>query len=585
MLDGTVYDEEWLAASLGIQTGWTSETLLSAGYERWGEEMLARLRGDFAFLVWDRHALRGLLARDQLGGRSIFFHATGGILRFATEILPLLELLPSRPAPDSAAVTHWLAASEPGGDGTLWEGVRRMPAGCCMRLENGRFSAAPFWSPAYRSPAPGTRAELVEGIRAGVTRSVARRSVDDGRTGVLLSGGLDSVSVAAAAHDLGRGADGPPGTYSAVFPGLHTVDESALIGNVAGALGLRSTRIAVTGGSMLAGALEHQRNWGVPLIAPNDFFLQPLLAQARRDGVEVMFDGEGGDVLFAAPRYLLADRVRRARVLSAWRLAARLPGAGSRPARGDLARLVREYGFVGSLPPTIERALRRAKNGRAHTAPDWVAASAADLLFDTARDRAWKRLDGPRWWAHRVDALTAGLDALGARDYLRRRAATAGLEARHPLYDLDLMELVMAIPPEASYDPYLSRPLLREAFADRVPDAIRLRPGKSLFDEVIHRCLAGPDRPVVCELIGAPDAEVRRYTNEERLRAEVIDFEPRRDPRRWASAAWRLVTAECWLRSEADPGFADRLLASGRLAAPEYSMDRGDGQPLARLPA
>src|SRR5256885_4659979 len=78
-------------------------------YRRHGADAPGALRDDFALVVWDASRARGLLARDPLGIGAVFVATTGGALAFATELRTLLRLLPSRPAPDELAVTHWIA--------------------------------------------------------------------------------------------------------------------------------------------------------------------------------------------------------------------------------------------------------------------------------------------------------------------------------------------------------------------------------------------------------------------------------------------------------------------------------------------
>jgi asparagine synthase (glutamine-hydrolysing) len=168
-----------------------------------------------------------------------------------------------------------------------------------------------------------------------------------------------------------------------------------------------------------------------------------------------------------------------------------------------------------------------------------------------------------------VYALTTGMASLGLRDDLRRRAELAGLETRSPLLDLDLVELVLRLPPELSFDPHLTRPLLRDAVRGAVPDAVRLRPGKSYFDSLIQRALAVEDLGAASALLLDPRAEVRAWVDADRV-SGLLSAGPARDPlgpRHWARAVWRLLAAECWLRREADPGWPERGLTQLPLRA------------------
>ena len=157
-------------------------------------------------------------------------------------------------------------------------------------------------------------------------------------------------------------------------------------------------------------------------------------------------------------------------------LAARLPGAGDRPPRRQLAADPRcSSALAGALATRARTALDSGLRGRGGTAVARPAGRARCCGVAMTR-YAWKRLDGPRWWAQPAHGLTRGVEEIGIFEHQRQRAALAGVQARHPLLDPDLLELACGQPPRASFDRAPSRPLLREAMAGLLPDEVRLRP-------------------------------------------------------------------------------------------------------------
>ena len=152
-------------------------------------------------------------------------------------------------------------------------------------------------------------------------------------TGVLLSGGLDSSTVAALATELPDGVRPRRGNRPAVFPDHPTIDEEALINRLSAAFDLETTRVVVRSGSVLSGALAYVREWELPPISPNLFFWLPLLRGASANGVDASLDGEGGDEMFGLSPYLLADYLRHGRVRGALRLLNRIPGTTERTPR------------------------------------------------------------------------------------------------------------------------------------------------------------------------------------------------------------------------------------------------------------
>ena len=551
LLDGYLDNMTELSTRLEESERSSPEQLLAAGWRRWGRDLPDQIRGDFVFLIWDQEHEEGLLARDQLGVRSLFLHEASGKLCFASEIRHLIALLPQRPAPDAASVAHWLTMSNRPGASTLYEGIRRLNPGASLLLGRHGVRERTYWAPRFTEPVDASNEDLAHQATSALELAVRRRIAPSGLTGVLMSGGLDSSSVAVVAA-----AQAPDSvcTYSAVFPEHPAVDESALIRELGRVLHVPGVTAEVRAGGLLASALEAIEAWEVPLRSWGDFWALPLLRAAATAGVRMTLGGDGGDELFGARSYLLADRLRRGHPIEAVRLAHELPGAGDRAPRRELAKILRNVAVEGALPYAVHEAIRRPLARR--DAPRWLRPRAARALLDSDDPLAWKRLDGPRWWANTAYGLTRGIEETGVFEHQRRRAASAGLEARHPLLDLDLVQLSLRMAPLASFDRYRNRPVLRAAMAGRVLDAVRLRPGKAWFDSVIVECLDGPDGVAARRLLSDPGAEIGAYVDQRTLRRTMLDAVGlrREQPFQWMWQLWRLTTAECWLRAQANPG-------------------------------
>ncbi|MGH9138719.1 MAG: asparagine synthetase B family protein [Acidimicrobiales bacterium] len=562
-LDGVVYDDRGLGSA---EPGGVS--LLDPD----GEHRCRRLRGDFVLLQYSPERAQGAIARDHLGGRSLVWHYDGTRLAFASEVRHLLRMLDARPAPDHTAVSHWLALSAPPANRTMYAGVHRLPAGHVLRFGASPPTVRRYWTPAYRPVRRGSVDEHVSGLRAVLAEAVRRRCSASGDTGVLLSGGLDSSTVAALATGLEPGRR-PTRAYSATFPAHPTVDEGELIDLLGRQLGLTGTRVAVRSGSVLAGAVGYIEHWQVPPLSPNLFFWLPLLHRARADGVAALLDGEGGDELFGLSPYLMADRLRRGRVAAARRLARTVPGGGPHVDGAALWRLLREFGVKGAAPAWLHDSVRRWRGADRYT-PAWLRPHVQRAFAESDLATEWKRLPGPRWWAYLVTATAQGLAPAAAYDHIRRRAALAGLEARHPLVDVDVIDFALGLPPDLAYDTRHSRPVLREAMDGLLPDEVRLRPTKSSFDAIFHEALTGDDLPVARALLRPGEAEVGAYVDLELVENRLLANPPPPGGRmEWAIHLWRLLTAECWLRAQSHP----TDVAAWRLpplAVPQLALSR-----------
>lgn len=535
-------------------------------YRRRGPEALSTLRGDYVLLLWDEREDRGLLARDPLGLRPLFLCEAGERLFFSTELEPLLTALPSRPQPDEVFLAHWLGYRNVDEPRTFYQGVRRLPGGHLLELGRGGSEARRFWSwpeePLLEGPGSELIARLVEEIDLATRRSLRGA----GTPGLLLSGGLDSATVLASA--TAGGAPGPL-AYSGIFPCHPEVDESRLIDLQVASRSLRARCLEVRGGSVLRGALEYLSSWGVPNPDTNGFWTSTLRERIAADGVDVLLDGEGGDELFDTSYYLLADELRRGRVRSVAGLLRSIPGiAPLLPAPRLRARLLLRFGILG-LPSRRPGRRWLALAGDLEEPPPYLSDRARRLIDKHDRGDTWRQRAGPRWRSYLLDSIACGGETIGAAEHLQRLQRPWGLVGRHPLHDLDLVRFVLRLPPALGFDPVYTRVTQRAALSGRAPEEVRLRVEKSFFNGLRTESMRGGDRRAVTALLLAPDSLVRSY-----VRPEAIE-EMLRDPPsapaaadRWAAHLLHLVTTECWLREQAEPGFAQETLVREPLEQP-----------------
>lgn len=560
LLDGSVYNLDEVARDAGLAPG-PPEAVLAVAHRRHGDALIRRLRGDFALILWDSERCTGVVARDQTGGRGVYHHARQGLL-FGSDARELLAVMRFTPGSDPNSVTRWLASSDIPPDRTLFTGIARLEHAHLIELREGVPTARRYWSPRAQAPLQASRADIVEELRLQIARAVALRVDADGTTGILLSGGLDSSSIAGTASRLDHGL---AGAYSGVFPDHPATDESSLIGAVAGRNSLTSTRIVVSEPSVLSGAVDFIDAWRVPPLTPNLCWLLPLARRAARDGVTSILDGEDGDKLFGASPYYLADLVRHARVLAAVRLIwQQWPRRTDDVTARAVLKVLTHYGLKGALPPQVGR-MRRRLQGTRTPLPEWLTDEGA--LRWHKLERAVSESDAsPRWWREKTEQLLTGALAAAPQDATRRIMAMTGIQARHPFADVDLIELLLRIPPSLALDPALSRPLLRASMEGLVPDDVRLRADKSIFNPVAEDALAGSDRPLVRRLLDDPAARVGGHVDLRVVRRTLLDREPPREsgPRyEWGRDLFNLVMLECWLRAQEDSGFLDRLRDEG----------------------
>ncbi|HEU5050276.1 MAG TPA: asparagine synthase (glutamine-hydrolyzing), partial [Gemmatimonadales bacterium] len=219
--NGEVYNHPELMPELqrdGVtyRTHCDTETVLHV-YERDGADAPRRLRGMFALAIWDRRSRELFIARDRLGVKPLYYvHTSDGALYFASEIKALLAAGAVSASLNLAAFPDFLANHAPSGEETLFEGVRRLPAGHTLRWRDGRIRIERYWDLDYSPAAVDRRSDRVLIAEYGerFREAVRLRLMADVPLGMFLSGGIDSAAITAAMSTL---VDEPIRTFSVAF--------------------------------------------------------------------------------------------------------------------------------------------------------------------------------------------------------------------------------------------------------------------------------------------------------------------------------------------------------------------------------
>ncbi len=567
MLDGAIYNLPSLAAELGLGGVQTPEAIIAAGWRAWGRELPGHLRGGFALLVWEPACRRGLLAEDHAGLRPCYLNDDGATLRFASNMRALLRMMQAAPSPDAREILLYIGMEKASPGATMAAGIARVAAGHVVTFDSGRWTRSRYWTPAYRGTLDTRREPAARQLREAMAGSIRQRLDDARPTGVMLSGGFDSTAVAGVATAV-RGDLPPLRGYSAVFPDHPDIDESERIDAFVAHSGISGEQMHVRPQGAMRLILEYQRDWGMPLAGPGYVLERPLLRRAAADGVRIVLDGQGGDELFGFSPYVLGDRLRRARIRAAMRMLRSWPGvSGSRPTRDELRYILRRFALAPAVPYRLHAWRRRRHDPQRHSVP-WVTGHNAAVLAESNDPMAWRRgRDAPLWWSFLAYLLTSGWNASGGlSEYVGTRCAGLPVESRPPLLDVDLVEFVLTLPPECALGD-VDRALGRESVRGLVPDAVRLSTAKSNIGPFYRDMLAGADQPAIRRLLADPDARIFAYADRALLR-ERIERPPAAGERgwlEWTTVLWRLLTAECWLRSLEDEAFAQTLLDTGDL--------------------
>jgi asparagine synthase (glutamine-hydrolysing) len=554
---GRITGLERLADELRLAPGTAVAELLAEGYRRFGTGLLERLRGAFVLALWDSERGSGLVGTDLMGQCALFWRDTGGELVFASELRELLAVLEARPAPDELSVVHMLTRPGPPRGRTPFEGVKRLETGSCLELGRHGARVVRHWQPRYEQSLRGSRDELAAALRDEV-RAAVRRSLDGAeRAAVLLSGGIDSSISAAVASEL----DLDLRAYSGVFPDLPDVDETEYLDSVVAHTGIGSRRFAVEPRGSLAASLEYLDSWEVAVPGAGYLLERALVAEAAKDGMGIVLDGQGGDEVFGATPYVAASDLARGRLLRSIRTSQSTPWTANVPTARARFALWRSAALNPWIPDGLFQGVRRLR-GRELPPPAWLTPDAQVTYAGSVDDDAWKRAArGPIWWRYMSDLLIH--NASGVRcDYIRHRSALRGLESRPPLLDVDLTLFALRLPPHLSMDPERDRPLARDAMRGVLPEKVRTRTVKSDLSAFYREITTKGDIEDVRRLLLDPGCEVYRYVDREQIRglAERPPDTTRLAAQVQVDGLHACAIVECWLRRQGDPASTVRLL-------------------------
>src|SRR6266536_666880 len=269
-------------------------------YEEYADEMVQQLNGMFAFALWDSKRRRLLLARDRFGEKPLYWGVFANTLLFASEPKVLLAHPAVKCSLNLQALREYLSFDYVPAPLTIYQGINKLPAAHTLTLEDRDIKTQCYWSLSYRTkqPAP-SEAEAAEHLRELLADSVRMRLVSDVPLGVLLSGGVDSSTIAALAV---RASSEAVKTFSISFA-ESSFDESSYARAVAKFLGTdhHEERLSVNLAANLVGEIG---SWMDEPFSDPSLVPTYLLSRFTRKHVTVALGGDGGDELFAGyPMY------------------------------------------------------------------------------------------------------------------------------------------------------------------------------------------------------------------------------------------------------------------------------------------
>ena len=441
----------------------TNEELVLRAWQQWAEKSFEVFVGDFSFALWDAEARELWCVRDVMGARPFFYAQMAGELVFSNT-LDVIRLAPGVSAKlDPRFIGDFLLQSWcPDAERTAYLDIRRLPAGHALKYSNGqltvrRFAALPIEEPLHLK----RREEYIEEFRDHLARAVRDR-LPNGPTGIFMSGGLDSTSVAAAASEV-QTQRGLRDSLTA-----HTVDYSPLFEDEEGKFATKAANHLGIPIEILAGVTSAPLNgWETGSLRTPEPCAEPFFAlhvehyRQVAHRARVVLSGDGGDDILTGRAWpYLVYLLKRGRI-------------------DEIGRAFGGY-FVrhGRLPPLragIRTRLRRWI-GRPVETPDYPQWLEPKFEQELQLRERWRELQRPPETRHPLHpgGYASLTGAYWPSVFETEDAGWTGVpvEARAPLLDQRLLRFLLRIPPV----PWcMHKELLREAMHGRLPEEVRVR--------------------------------------------------------------------------------------------------------------
>jgi asparagine synthase (glutamine-hydrolysing) len=556
VFNGEIYNFPELARELEarghtLATRSDTETIVHA-YEDFGLEFVKRLRGMFAFALWDEPNRRLILARDRAGKKPLYYHADGERLVFASEIKALLQDSSIKRRISAEGLSDYFTFGVIPAPGTVFQDIQQIPPGHLLVWARGHARLHEYWDVVFDPTGPAAPGAAAEAFAALFDEAVRMRMVADVPLGAFLSGGVDSSAVVAS---MARQSTRPVVTTTVGFvERTHSELEHARV--VAKALGTEHHELLVKPDAI--GDLP-RLVWHLDQpFADSSALPTYYVSRAARERVTVALSGDGGDELFAGYQrrygiHRLEQRLRRL-IPGPVRRGVLAPLARIYPRSDRIPRPLRLKLVLSNLGQSFERAyfndmsLFLDEEKQALCTPEFLGQTRHhDPIAGFARHFDRVRDADPLSRVLYVDFKTwLANDILVKVD---RMSMACSLEVRSPLLDHKIVEFAASLPPALKFRGSVSKYLLKRHVEGRLPAAAVHRP-KQGFELPLATWLRGELREMARDLLFSPLTAGRGYVRPEAVK-RIWDTH-QSGYRSHAAQIWALMVLELWHRQYVD---------------------------------
>jgi asparagine synthase (glutamine-hydrolysing) len=552
VFNGEIYNfqplrEELLGKGHVFRTRSDTETIIHA-YEEWGTDCLKRLRGMFAFAIWDSQKKEVFLAADRVGIKSLYYTETGSPFMFASEAKSIFASGFLKPEINNEVIPYHMAFLWSPFPLTIFRNIKKLRPGHYLIHRNGKSEEHCYWDlPIHEETANGL-APWVERTQNAIEDAVRSHMISDVPLGAFLSGGIDSSAICSYMKQLS------PDRISTYFIAFSDEDlkneilmnEEPYADIMAQELDSIHRKIVV---SPDAEKLIHDIVWHLDEpVGDSASITTYLVSKAARETLTVLLSGVGGDEVFAGyPRYLAMKLLRQYNKIPKWgqnlisNLAGPLPG-GKNAFFRNIKKFIKSAedgefdAYMGMLCYFNKEEQKRL------FAPDFYSSVKDVDIFSFHRDY-YEKSSGLNW-LNRLQYLDfkTFLPCLNLM-YTDKMSMAASIEVRVPFLDHVFAENMFQIPSEYKLKGKERKYIFKKSMENDLPDKIIWRK-KTGFGAPIHAWISGKLRDMTEDYLSEYRLKKQGIFNYEYIRT-VLDSEYA-NKEYYSNHIWQLLTFQIW---------------------------------------
>lgn len=556
VFNGEIYNHVELREQLKrkghcFRTASDTEVILKM-YAEYGVECVSALNGMFAFLIYDRGRNRVVAARDHFGIKPLYYRAGDQRILFASEIKALLRHPGVKAAPDYASMRDYLTFQFVLGDGTLFEGIRKLLPGHyqIVDLGAGTMRTVRYWEPRFAVDRAHTEEYFTEELRRLLEDAIRLQMRSDVPVGTYLSGGMDSSIVTLLAAS--RSSETLK-TFTGAFHEGPEFDETPYARDVAAACGADICEIVPTEGEFVDLLPKLVYYMDEPVAGPG-LFPQYMVSRAAATQVKVVLGGQGGDEVFGGySRYLVAyleqalkgaifeTNEEQEHIVS---LASIVPNL---PYLRAYVPMLRQFWSQDVFEPMDVRYFRlidRSGGAMGAFSDDFRASYHQPEIFGRFQ-RIFNHPDTLSYYSKMTHFdMVASLPALLQVE--DRVTMASSLESRVPLLDYRITELIASMPPRLKFRGGEMKYILKRAMKDLLPVSVMERKDKMGFPVPLHLWAQGASRDFFADVLLSSACRTRGIFN----MAEVEQLLCHESA--FGRRLWGMLNLELWHRQFID---------------------------------